>query len=103
MIFKIVNAVNNMYIQYIFSPVYITDLNNPTIVLHIVKTIIVKGIIQIQFIDPITNKTITVPREGGNEFVIPSTGQVFIIYIDERGRTLFIFKGLESKPMDKGQ
>ena len=68
------------------------NLTNPIIV-HQVTQKIVKGIVSLEFVNPINNHTIEVPYFGGDVYVDPSTQQAFIIYVDKSKRTICVFKG----------
>ncbi|XP_043267485.1 uncharacterized protein [Venturia canescens] len=56
------------------------------------KTLDSDGCLVVQFVHPITGQRIQVPYDGGDEFLMPLISKIFIIFVDNRSRTLLIFK-----------
>lgn len=71
------------------------NISSAIFVTKTVEKIAYTDIVILEFIHPLTNQTIQVPLDGGDEYVNPETGEFFIIFVDNLGRTLLIFKGID--------
>ena len=68
------------------------NVTNALFITKVNRRIIAEGKVVLQFVHPITGRTIQVSYAGGDEYVDTKTKRVFIICVDNQGNTLLVYK-----------
>ena len=73
------------------------SIENSIIILTVTERILNAGIVVLQFVHPDNGKKIQLPAFGGDEHVDSVTHRIFVIFVDNRGKTFLIFRGYDRK------